>query len=398
MMAELLDRLDAVVSELASADLNPLSDDEILDVLRRLETVKRRLAPVDHRVLNSAAERGLPATLRCRSLPALLTELLRIDPAEAKARVGAAESFGSRLVWSGGRVGPRFPDTAAALADGVISRAHALVIAHAVDALPDSLVGEHGDFVEKTLLGHSLDEPPYWVAKLGNDLVGLLDQDGRLRDEAERERRREFRVTPRPDGSSRVTGELTAECTEALLTALESLTRPTDTPDAPDGTPDPRTTGQRNHDALLTLCLAAMRARPLPNVGGVACTMMLTMDADAWMTGPAPRTPDTATPCRRSRRSAGPAQTPGSSSPCSARRRTSSPTPRHTGSTPSSSDWRSSPATGVAPCPAATPHPPSAKSIMSPNGARPAGPASTTERSPAPTTTATARTTAGPSP
>ena len=37
--------------------------------------------------------------------------------------------------------------------------------------------------VEKTLLGHALDERPYWVAKLGKDLVALLDQDGPLRDE-----------------------------------------------------------------------------------------------------------------------------------------------------------------------------------------------------------------------
>ena len=171
---------------------------------------------------------------------------------------------------------------AAAQADGVISARHAAAIAEAVDSLPNSLVDEYGDFVEKSLLERSLDEPPAVVAKVGRSMVELLDQDGQLRDEAERERRRHLRITRRPDGSAKVSGELTAPCAEALATALESLTKPVD--DA-DGTPDSRSAGQRNHDVLQALAEAAMRARLLPNAGGVACTVILTMPVDAWVTG-----------------------------------------------------------------------------------------------------------------
>ena len=68
------------------------------DVLRRIETATRRLAPVDHRVLNEVDGRGLAGTLKCRELPALLTDLLRVDRTEARGRVDAARNFGTRQV------------------------------------------------------------------------------------------------------------------------------------------------------------------------------------------------------------------------------------------------------------------------------------------------------------
>ena len=67
------------------------------------------------------------------------------------------------------------------------------------------------------------------------------------------------------------------EAAEHLLVALTALAGPKP---ATDGTPDPRTAGQRRHDALLDLCQLGMRARLLPTSGGVTTTVVLLADPD----------------------------------------------------------------------------------------------------------------------
>jgi hypothetical protein len=52
-----------------------------------------------------------------------------------------------------------------------------------------------------------------------------------------------------------------------------------------DPAKDPRSAGQRRHDALLELVKLAMRTRQLPHAGGMTATIVLTMDAQAYATG-----------------------------------------------------------------------------------------------------------------
>ena len=198
MMAELLDRLDSVVDELAAAEMNPLSDDELLDVLRRLETAKRRLAPVDHRVLNSAAERAAgDAAVQVAARAGVGAAAHRPRRSQGPGHRGGVVRV--RSVWSGGRVGPRFPDTAAALADGVISAAHA-----AGRRPGGRLAARRAGGRVRRLRREDPARALPWTSRpatspnVGKALVGLLDQDGLLRDEAERARRRELQVKPPP--------------------------------------------------------------------------------------------------------------------------------------------------------------------------------------------------------
>jgi hypothetical protein len=51
--ADLVDRLQRV-------DLVPAADDEVVEFWRELEVQQRRLAAVDHRVIASVEERGVP--------------------------------------------------------------------------------------------------------------------------------------------------------------------------------------------------------------------------------------------------------------------------------------------------------------------------------------------------
>src|SRR6476469_3335007 len=132
---ELLDRFDAAVAELQALELDRLTDDEVVEIARRVEAAKRRLAPVDHGVVNQLVARSVPFTHGCRTTAVFLSELLRISRGEATARVKAAELLGSRRTLTGEPVGPRFPLVAAAQADGVLSERHAAVISKWVDKL-----------------------------------------------------------------------------------------------------------------------------------------------------------------------------------------------------------------------------------------------------------------------
>ncbi len=74
-MRAALAELTRAVDALQSAALGALDDREVLAVFQGLETQRRRMPTVDHR---------------------LITELLHIDVGEAKARVRAAAVLGPR--------------------------------------------------------------------------------------------------------------------------------------------------------------------------------------------------------------------------------------------------------------------------------------------------------------
>jgi uncharacterized protein DUF222 len=89
-------RLSAVVDELQDLDLTCLPGDDVLAVLRDLEVQKRRLATVDHALIAEIDSRGLAHERACRNTAALVTQLVRVSPAEATARVRAAADIGPR--------------------------------------------------------------------------------------------------------------------------------------------------------------------------------------------------------------------------------------------------------------------------------------------------------------
>ena len=86
----------------------------------------------------------------------------------------------------------------------------------------------------------------------------------------------------RPDGSCSGSFEGRAELGEFLQVTFDSLAAPT--PES-NGQKDPRTPGQRRHDALLELAKFAVRTGDLPAAGGVTTTVVLTMTDDQFSTG-----------------------------------------------------------------------------------------------------------------
>jgi len=270
--AELVDRLQRV-------DLVPAADEVVVEFWREVEVQTRRLAAVDHRVIVDLERRGLAGLGAYASTAAMARDVLRIASGEATARVDAAHRLGPR--WSPIRpvLPAQFPDTAAAIAEGEISARHAAVVTRAVDQLPDEVVDELGGWVRSHLLEQARVADPMLLARYATSLIDRLDQDGRYRELGHQQQRRQLRLVDRPDGSCRLEGYCTveaAETAEQLRVFVDAMAAPHP---AADGTADPRSAGQRRHDALRELVKLAMRTGQLPNAGAMTATIVLTMDA-----------------------------------------------------------------------------------------------------------------------
>src|SRR5579875_1974009 len=113
------------------------TDDEALETWRELERLARRLPTVEARLLHEAEARGLPAAAGCRTTVPFLRGLLRLTPAEAHARVEAADATRPRRAVTGQVLPPIYPVVAEAQASGSISPLHAAVIMTTLEKLPE---------------------------------------------------------------------------------------------------------------------------------------------------------------------------------------------------------------------------------------------------------------------
>ena len=265
-----------VASRMQQVDLVRASDDAVLAFWREVEVQTRRLAAVDHRVIVDLERRGLAGLGAYASTAALARDVLRIVPGEATALVHAAHRLGPRHLPSQPVLPEQYPDTAQAVQAGKISARHAAVVTRAVDQLPDEVVDELGGWVQSHLLEQARVADPMLLARYATSLIDRLDQDGRYRELGHQQQRRELRLVDRPDGSCRLEGYCTAEAAEQLRVLVDAMAAPHP---AADGTADPRSAGQRRHDALLELVKLAMRTGQLPHAGAMTATIVLTMDA-----------------------------------------------------------------------------------------------------------------------
>jgi Domain of unknown function (DUF222)/HNH endonuclease len=272
----------AAVDALQAADLTRCADAELLEFLRELERLRRRLPAVEHALVLEAESRGLPAELHAKDTAQFLRALLRLDPYEAAGRVRAAEALGARRTPTGAPLPPAYPRLAQAQAAGQISERHVRLITDTIDKLPDQPRLEQGAVIEAELVEHAQIFDPAQLSRLTRRLCDCLDPDGILRDVAYRDRLRGLHLHVRPDGSARLDGELTAEHTERLLVTFDALAGPR--PQS-NGVKDQRSAAQRRHDALLDALELLQRAEALPNTGGIAATVVLTIDAEAYATG-----------------------------------------------------------------------------------------------------------------
>ena len=255
-----LDRLAAVVDELAAEDLNALTDAEAARrvlVLRlcieRLEGVfLRDLAGVDGRGA-AGADQGTPA----ESTAAWLRHRTRMGHTDAHQRVRVARAL---------HRGP-LGGTAQALAAGELSYQHAAALTRATQDLPSQTVAA----AEPVLLDAARRLDPPRLRKVVGHLCEVADPAAAEQQALRRHDRRGLWVTPTFDGMVAIDGLLDPEAGETLLTALEPLARPT-TAD------DDRSGAQRRADALTELARRQLEGGRLPQTGGIRPQVVVTVE------------------------------------------------------------------------------------------------------------------------
>jgi hypothetical protein len=204
MFEQPLDRLDTALGHLAAAreqltgvDLAALSRDELLDLIAALEIDARQRGAVAVALVTELEARGVAPELGCASTAVLLSERLRIGRREAAARVRLAAELGPRRALSGESLPARYPQVAAAVAQGVISDRHAALICRTIDGLPDAVLEQAGA-VEATLVEHARTLNPDQLAVLTRTVRACLDPDGVLASERDHDRHRHATITTLP--------------------------------------------------------------------------------------------------------------------------------------------------------------------------------------------------------
>jgi uncharacterized protein DUF222/HNH endonuclease len=274
--------LDRLLDRLGTLALDSYSDSQVLALWRELEDRRRRFAPVDHQLIAQLRTRHVAHTLGERSTTTLARTVLRVGIGEAKSRVVAAEALGPRCTLQGEPLEPVYPILAAAQAAGTVSEPAARLIVSTIEQLPDAVRAEVDRDLERTLTDQAAVLDLDQLRTVARQVTALLDPDGLLTKDEQRRRQREVNLTVRPDGSGRLTGNCTAELTEWLRTVFDTLAKPKA---AADGAKDPRTAPQRRHDALLDALKLTARAELLPDCGGISSTLLLSMTAEAFLTG-----------------------------------------------------------------------------------------------------------------
>jgi hypothetical protein len=165
--------------------------------------------------------------------------------------------------------------TAKALCAGELSAAHASVLAHGTQDLPEHLTRE----AEPVLLAAARRLDPPRLRRVLGHLRLVADPEGADRQAERRHQRRGVWLAPTWDGMVALQGLLEPEAGQTLLSALEPLARPHSAQDGRSG-------GQRRADALAEVARRALEGGRLPETGGVRPQLTVTVELDSLLGRP----------------------------------------------------------------------------------------------------------------
>ena len=264
------------------SSLSGLDDGAVLDLLRGMESASRIVHSVLLDALAEVDSRRLAAQAGFRSTAALVGDLVHLSRTEARLRVEQATKLGVRRALTGEPLAPELPGTAAALAAGEIGPAHVRIIIEIMDAVPASTSSAQRAEVEADLGRHARTFGPTELAKLGQHMLAHLDPDGpEPRDHEPAPAAGELRLRNRRDGKLGFEGWLDGEHGPQFQGLIDQLAKPR--PLSKD-IPDPRSTDERQADALLEVCGLARAAEACPTTGGEPPHINVTIDWDALRT------------------------------------------------------------------------------------------------------------------
>lgn len=283
----------ATVDKLATAAFDDASVAELLEVQSALESVKRRIPAVQHRVMAAVKAQSSPGELGARSWADALGIRLRISHTEACRRLSEGELLGPRRSVTGEPLEPVYPGTAAALARGELTGEHVRIITHTMKKIPPVVDDRTRADAETDLAAVAAVQTPEALRKAAALLLELLDPDGPEPNDEDTVARREMlrNVTLGPqdaDGMSDLRAKVTPEFRAYLepifaKLAAKGMCNPDDAHPCVKGTPaaevsaaDTRSLGQRQHDALMTLARGALAAGELGEHNGLPVSVVIT--------------------------------------------------------------------------------------------------------------------------
>lgn len=296
---ELIAVRQAISERLATESFTRMSDVEVVDAARTVETQSRRDESVKIALVVAMRERGLGAKLGQRPA-AHLRDVLGLSGREAAARTRLADDLGAWTTMSGERGLPHLAATAAALQDGRISVRHTQIIRTALAKLPHVVRSDERWLVAERTLGEaarSLDTDQ--LTTVAQRLLAHLDPDGQFTADDDRQRRRSVTVGSQGvDYMSSLSGTLDPT-TRALWDvvvakwARPGMNNPAD-PESPRGdgesvdpdvlaaaaARDTRTTAQRQHDAFRLLLSTAVESGVLGRHRGLPAQVIVTLTLD----------------------------------------------------------------------------------------------------------------------
>ena len=263
---------------LGDGGLDPFDRQRAVRFMQDAERLRNRWSVVDHYTIAAAERLDLPTVLCQGSMRRVLTSVLGVSKGEAARRVRAAEAVGPRTSMLGEPLEPVRPVLAAAQQAGEVSAEKVAIIERALATVDrrgfDPADIAHG---EALLTEHAVSFPPEDLKLLADRFVDALDPDGTLPNDELNTDRRYFHLRSTRDGAYvgdfRLTGTLGAK----LKNLLDPLAKPRIDP---SGAVDPRSFGQRSHDALEDICDRQLRAGDVPDAGGIPATVIVTIDAD----------------------------------------------------------------------------------------------------------------------
>ena len=283
----MFDDLDAALDRACALSLDAANTRQQLAALERCEKFRRRIAAIEHPLINNLGRQASAEELG-GTLPQAIAEATLISRAEASRRVKEATDLGPRHGLTGEPLEPLLPATAAAQRDGKLGGGQVAVIRRFFHHLPASVDAATRTAVEADLAGAGTHFRPEQLAALADHVADCLNPDGSYTD-AERARRRGLMLGKQgPDGMSELRGVISPELrasVEAVLAKLAApgMCNPLDDTPCVDGAPsqeaidrDARSATQRNHDGLLAGLRGLLASGKLGQHNGLPASIIIT--------------------------------------------------------------------------------------------------------------------------
>ncbi|MCQ9389231.1 HNH endonuclease [Brevibacterium sp. 50QC2O2] len=185
-----------------------LDASDLLLVLKGIEHVTRMTTSTEAAVLARAEYEVPTADYGAKTLPALVTRLLRIDGAAARRRVRFAHAIGAGRSLTGARLEPAYPHVAHALADGGVSVDQAQAVIREIEKIPRQVRHVHHATAERMLVDTVPSVDVDQIRVLGSRIRAYLDPDGRFAEIPPLVDEFHVTVTPRRNGAWNLTGLL----------------------------------------------------------------------------------------------------------------------------------------------------------------------------------------------